>query len=95
MDAETGGPVFRVNDRIIDGFSSCFRLVSPVRRAEDSAVVRDLVGEYLPGVFSFLSGEFTSSMLLSRLGSFSHIQSSVDLPARLQQGNGQHAGVYR
>lgn len=26
-------------------------------------------------------------MLLSKLGSFSHISSSMDLPAKLQQGN--------
>ncbi|XP_051239455.1 serine/threonine-protein kinase pim-3-like [Dicentrarchus labrax] len=69
-----------VNERTIDGFSSCFRFISPVKRALDSAVIWDLLGEYFPGVFIFCG----SSMLLSKLGSFSHISSSMDLPAKLQ-----------
>lgn len=34
-------------------------------------------------------------MLLSKLGSFSHISSSMDLPAKLQQGNGNNMPVLR
>lgn len=43
-------------------------------------------------VYFYLLGEATGSMLLSKLGSFSHIPSSMDLPAKLQlqQGKGEN-----